>query len=99
MVLNLLKFEFDILCFSESKIVEGTLPKSSIILEGYHEPVGMPTKATKGGVLMYIKNGISFAPREDLIIRKAKIWNPILFNYITLITTLPWTKTSLSSNT
>ena len=28
-VLNLLKFEFDILCFSESKAVEGTLPKCS----------------------------------------------------------------------
>ena len=32
----------------------------------------MPTKATKGGVLMYIKNGISFVPREDLDICKDK---------------------------
>ena len=49
-ILNLSKLEFDILCFFESKIVEGTPPKSSIILKGYQEPAGMPTKVTKGGV-------------------------------------------------
>ena len=54
--LDLLKFQFDVLCFSESKIVEGFNPKTSILLEGYQEPLGMPTKATKGGVLIYVKN-------------------------------------------
>ena len=71
-LLNLLKFEFDVLCFSESKIMEGTNPKSSINLEGYQDPVGMHTKATKGGVLIYVKNGISFVPRNDLDIQKDK---------------------------
>ena len=32
----------------------------------------MPTKATKGGVLIYVKNGISFIPRNDLDIQKDK---------------------------
>ena len=71
-LLNLLKFEFDVLCFSESKIMEGTNPKTSINLEGYQDPVGMHTKATKGGVLIYVKNGISFVPRNDLDIQKDK---------------------------
>ena len=63
-VLELLDFKFDILCFSESKIVDGETPKIN--------PVGMPTKATRGGVLMYIKNGINFIPRNDLEIEKDK---------------------------
>ena len=29
-------------------------------------------KATKGGVLMYIKNGINFIPRNDLEIERDK---------------------------
>ena len=71
-LLHLLNFEFDILCFSESKLLEGINPKTSIYLEGYQEPIGMPTKATKGGVLMYVKNGINFVPRSDLDIEKDK---------------------------
>ena len=71
-LLDHLKFNFDVLCFSESKIVNGTLPKTNINLEGYQEPIGMPTKATKGGFLMYIENGISFVPRKDLDICKDK---------------------------
>ena len=70
--LNLLKFQFDILCFSESKIIDGIGPKTNITLEGYQEPVGMHTKATKGGVLIYVKNGINFVPRNDLVIEKEK---------------------------
>ena len=61
-LIHLLNFEFDILCFSESKLLHGTNPKTSIFLEGYQEPIGMPTKATKGGVLIYVKNGINFVP-------------------------------------
>ena len=64
--LNLLKFQFDVLCFSESKIVEGSNPKTSILLEGYQEPIGMPTKATKGVVLIYVKNGITFVEGKKL---------------------------------
>ena len=70
--LNLLKFQFDILCFSESKIIDGIGPKTNIMLDGYQEPAGMHTKATKGGVLIYVKNGINFVPRNDLVIEKEK---------------------------
>ena len=61
-LIHLLNFEFDILCFSESKSLEGINPKTSILLEGYQEPIRMPTKATKGGLLIYVKNGINFVP-------------------------------------
>ena len=53
--LRLLKFDFDVPCFSLTKILENTKPKTSIDLEGYQDPVGMPTKATKGVVLIYVK--------------------------------------------
>ena len=52
--------------------MEGTNPKPSIDLDGYQEPVSMHTKATKGGVLIHVKNGISFVPRNDLDIQKDK---------------------------
>ena len=32
----------------------------------------MPTKATKGGVLIYVRDGISFVQRDDLDIQKVK---------------------------
>ena len=60
------------MCFSESKIIDGIGPKTNITLEGYQEPVGMHTKTTKGGVLIYVKNGINFVPRNDLVIEKEK---------------------------
>ena len=34
--------------------------------------MGTPTEATKGGVLMYIKEGINYKPRPDLNIYKPK---------------------------
>ena len=52
--------------------MEGGAPKTNINLAGYQDPISMPTKATKGGVLMYIKNGINFVPRNDLEIEKDK---------------------------
>ena len=47
-------------------------PKTSIYLEGYQDSIGMPTKATKGGVLTYVKNVLNFGPRTDLDIEKDK---------------------------
>ena len=47
-------------------------PKTDISIEGYQFPVGTPTEATKGGVSMYVKIGIDYKPREDLIIYKTK---------------------------
>ena len=71
-LLGILNFSFDIICLTETKIVEDYPPGVDISLPGYQQPVGMPTKATKGGVLIYVKNGIHFVPREDLNISRDK---------------------------
>ena len=68
--LNMLEFKFDILCISETKIHKDFDPKVDINIEGF--PVGNPTESTKGGVLIYVKNGINYKPRKDLIIYKSK---------------------------
>ena len=70
--LDLLDFSFDIICISESKIQENAEPKSSIDLAGYQPPLSTPTVAKKGGILIYVKNGITFKPRPDLSFYKAK---------------------------
>ena len=62
----------DVMCFSESKILEGVTPKTSINIDGYQDSISMPTKATKGGVLIYVRDGISFVQRDDLDIQKVK---------------------------
>ena len=43
-----------------------------INLVGYHDPIGTPTEATKGGVLLYISDELNFKPRPDLNIYQAK---------------------------
>ena len=70
--LNLLNFKFDIIALSESKIQKGTQPFINSNLEGYQVPIGTPTEATKGGVLLYISNELNFKPRTDLNIYQAK---------------------------
>ena len=71
-ILHMLNFKFDFICLSESKIQKHHNPKIDINIEGYQEPVGTPTEAKKGGVLIYIKDGINYKPRTDLNIYKAK---------------------------
>ena len=71
-VLEMLDFTFDVICLSESKILKHSLPKVNININGYQTPVGTPTESTKGGVLMYVKNGINFKPRMDLQMYKPK---------------------------
>ena len=71
-VLHMLDFKFDFICISESKISKDRQTLCDIEIEGYQSPVGTPTEAAKGGVLMYIKQGINFKPRPDLNIYKAK---------------------------
>ena len=56
----MLEFKFDIICLSESKIQKDCDPKIYINIVGYQFPVGTPTESTKGGVLIYVKNGINF---------------------------------------
>ena len=65
-ILEMLDFEFDFLCITESKLQQYTEPRVNIEIKGYQSPVGTPTDATKGGVLIYVKAGINYLPREDL---------------------------------
>ena len=70
--LKLIDIKFDFICITESKIKKNYQPKSKIDIENYQSPVGTPTEANKGGVLIYVTNGIDFKPREDLNIYKPK---------------------------
>ena len=65
-VIKLIKFEFDFICLTESKIRKNFEPKSDITIDDYQPPVGTPTEASKGGVLIYVKKGTDYIPREDL---------------------------------
>ena len=64
--LLLADFQFDVLAISESKLQTNVDPKVDITISGYHYPLNSPTKATKGGVLLYINENILFKPRPDL---------------------------------
>ena len=71
-VLELLKHTFDFLCITESKIRANCEPKVDINITGYQQPIGMPTEATKGGVLIYTREAIDYKLREDLQMHKSK---------------------------
>ena len=68
----MLDFKFDIICFSESKIIKGIPPKTDISIDGYQEPLSTPTESTKGGVLIYVRDGIKAKPRPDLTVYRRK---------------------------
>jgi hypothetical protein len=70
--LEMVDFKFDIICISESKIIKDSEPKIDINLDGYKPPISVPTESSKGGVLIYVKNGINFKPRNDLNVYKKK---------------------------
>ena len=70
--LQLIDYKFDFICISESKIMKNRAPKVDINIVGYQVPIGTPTCASKGGVLIYVQNGINFEPRNDLMIYKEK---------------------------
>jgi len=72
LALQMIDFKFDIICISESKIRKNIDPKVNIDILGFQPPVGTPTEATKGGVLIYVKKGINFKPRIDLNLYKSK---------------------------
>ena len=71
-MLQMLNFNFDIIAISESKLQVGVEPNVNINIEGFQEPISTPTEASKGGVLLYIANGINFKPRNDLKMYKSK---------------------------
>ena len=71
-MLQMLNCNFDIIAISESKLQLGVDPQVDINLSGYQNPINTPTEASKGGVLLYVANGINFKPRNDLNIYKSK---------------------------
>ena len=71
-VLKMLNFKFDIICLTETKLMDGVPPITNISIDGYQEPIRTDTNATKGGVIIYVKNGINFIPRKDLEMNKSK---------------------------
>ena len=72
--LESLKFQFDILAITESKLQENISPIVDISILNYHEPISVPTEAAKGGVLLYVNKKIpNFKPRNDLNIYSKKI--------------------------
>ena len=70
--LLILEFQFDVICLSESKIEDNTNPIVDISIAGYQKPESTPTEATKGGVLIYVKDGLDYKIRKDLNVYKAK---------------------------
>ena len=70
--LQLIDYKFDFICLSESLIIEDTEPKININIDSYQAAVGTATRSTKGGVLIYVKEGINFEPRQDLVIYAEK---------------------------
>jgi hypothetical protein len=70
--LKMLDLDFDFICITETKIRKNIEPKTDITLTGYQAPVGMATDAQKGGVCIYIKDGIDWKPREELNMHKSK---------------------------
>ena len=71
-LLDTLNFRFDFLCFSETKITDGIAPILDITLSGYQDPIDVPTEANKGGVVIYVRDGIDFKLREDLHMYSSK---------------------------
>ena len=71
-VLSMLNFNFDVICLTESKLIKNIPPTVDILIPNYQNPVGTPTEATKGGVLIYVRNGIHFRPKVSLNIYKSK---------------------------
>ena len=65
-ILQLLDHQFDFICISESKLQKNIQPSVDINIEGYQTPVGMPTHASKGGVLIYISKKASIINQEKI---------------------------------
>ena len=82
MALQLLDFSFDVICISESKIRKDIEPIIDISIPGYQTPISMPTEATKGGVLIYVRCGLNYKPRNDLQIYKPKLLESIFIEII-----------------
>ena len=80
--LQMLDLKFDIICLTESKIQSGRELKVDINIDGFQHPVGVSTEASKGGVLMYVRNDIDYYQRNDLNIYKSKELESIFIEII-----------------
>ena len=63
-MLQMLAFNFDFIAISESKLKVGVDPQVDIDIKGFQNSLSTPTEASKGGVLLYVSNGINFKPRN-----------------------------------
>ena len=70
---EILKYKFDIIGLSETKIIKNTDAIFDISLQGYN-CYHKPTEASKGGTILYINNKLNSKPRIDLenLIYKSK---------------------------
>ena len=68
-LLNLIDIQFDFIAITESRLKKNQQSKINIEINNYTIKE-CPTEATKGGALLYVKNGISFRDRNDLKIYK-----------------------------
>ena len=48
----------DILCITESKL-NSSFPKSQLVRKGYKPPYRLDISSTSGGLIIYVRNGIS----------------------------------------
>ena len=64
-ILSALKFKFDAIGISETKIKKGVVPNYDVNIRGYI-PYSTPTLASKGGVMLYISDKHDSKPRKDL---------------------------------
>ena len=71
LLLQCLHYSFDVIAFSESKLMKDSIPLVSIDWPNYSYE-HTPTEATKGGTLIYISNNIDYKPRPDLNIYVSK---------------------------
>ena len=91
-LLELLNFSFDFICISESKIEKNYEPKIDIGIDGYECPISKPTEATKGGVLIYSKKGMTVILRTDLsdLVYKSKELESVFLEVIGESKSLVW---------
>ena len=68
-LLNSASVNFDVITVSETRVVKGKTPVNSLNLMNYSHEF-CPTKSSAGGTFLYIRNYLSYKPRNDLSIYK-----------------------------
>ena len=55
---------FDVFCIAESKL-DSSFPKSQFSIQGYKNPYRLDISDKSGGLLVYVRNGISSRHLKD----------------------------------